>query len=39
MIALVKLEQKYLNLFEYKYNINPMTGKSKLGFKYLEATK
>ena len=32
MIALIKLEQKYLGIFEDKYNINPLAGKTRLGY-------
>jgi len=39
MIALIKLEQKYLDLFEDKYNINPLAGKTRLGAKHSEASK
>jgi hypothetical protein len=39
MIALIKLEQKYLDIFEDKYNINPLAGKTRLGAKYSEVTK
>jgi hypothetical protein len=39
MIALIKLEQKYLDLFEDKYNINPLAGLTRLGAKHSEASK
>ena len=35
----IELEQKYLDLYIYKYNIDPITGKSRAGFKHTEATK
>lgn len=39
MIELIKLEQKYLDLFDNKYNINPIAGKSRVGAKHTEASK
>nr|YP_009254051.1 hypothetical protein [Hypomyces aurantius]ANC62737.1 hypothetical protein [Hypomyces aurantius] len=36
---LIELEQKYLDLFEDKYNINPTAGKSRVGSKHSEASK
>lgn len=33
------MEQKYLDIFEDKYNINPTAGKSRAGAKHSEATK
>jgi group I intron endonuclease len=33
------LEQKYLDLYPNKYNINPIAGKSRAGSKHTEATK
>lgn len=38
---LIKLEEKYLDLFDNKdkYNINPKAGKNRLGAKHTEATK
>lgn len=38
-VKLIKLEQKYLDLFNNKYNINPVAGKTRLGAKHSEATK
>lgn len=38
-VGLIKMEQKYLNLFSDKYNINPEAGKTRLGAKHSEATK
>lgn len=38
-IELIQLEQKYLDLFNNKYNINPMAGKTRLGSKHSEASK
>ena len=37
--TLIKTEQKYLNLFNDKYNINPNAGKTSLGYTHSEATK
>jgi len=39
MVDLIKLEQKYLDLFNDKYNINPTAGKFRLDSKLSEATK
>ncbi len=39
MIDLIKLEQKYLDFFNDKYNINPTAGKTRLGAKITEVTK
>ena len=36
---LIELEQKYLDLIDDKYNINPMAGKSRLGYTHTEETK
>lgn len=36
---LIELEQKYLDLYLNKYNINPIAGKSRAGAKHTEATK
>lgn len=36
---LIELEQKYIDLFEDKYNINPTAGKSRVGAKHSEASK
>lgn len=38
-ILLIKLEQKYLDLFKDKYNINSNAGKTRLGAKHSEATR
>lgn len=38
-VQLIQLEQKYLDLFDNKYNINPVAGKSRLGSKHSQATK
>jgi len=38
-IALIELEQKYIDLFKDKYNINPIAGKTRLGAKHSEASK
>jgi len=38
-VTLIKMEQKYLDLFNDKYNINPNAGKTRLGAKHSEATK
>lgn len=38
-VGLIKIEQKYLDLFSDKYNINPEAGKTRLGAKHSEATK
>nr|YP_009749720.1 hypothetical protein HGG39_mgp04 [Calonectria ilicicola]QIJ45878.1 hypothetical protein [Calonectria ilicicola]QIJ45977.1 hypothetical protein [Calonectria ilicicola] len=38
-VLLIEMEQKYLDLFEDKYNINPIAGKSRAGAKHTEATK
>jgi len=37
--VLVKLEQKYLDLIDEKYNINPTAGKSRLGSTHTEETR
>ena len=37
--TLIKMEQKHLDLFNDKYNINPNAGKTRLGAKHSEATK
>ncbi len=39
IVTLITMEQKYLDLFEDKYNINPNAGKTRLGAKHSEATK
>ena len=39
MLYLVILEQKYLDMFNNKYNINPVAGKYRLGAKHPEASK
>lgn len=36
---LIEMEQKYLDMFEDKYNINPKAGKTRLGAKHSEETK
>lgn len=36
---LIELEQKYLDIYHDKYNINPIAGKSRAGSKHTEATK
>jgi group I intron endonuclease len=36
---LIELEQKYLDIYPDKYNINPIAGKSRAGSKHSEATK
>lgn len=36
---LIGIEQKYLDMFEHKYNINPLAGKTRLGSKHSEETK
>jgi len=36
---LIEMEQKYLDMFEEKYNINPNAGKTRLGSKHSEETK
>lgn len=36
-LKLIQLEQKYLDLFSDKYNINPLAGKTRLGSKHSEA--
>jgi group I intron endonuclease len=36
---LIELEQKYLDLYINKYNINPIAGKSRAGSKHTEAIK
>lgn len=38
-ILLIEMEQKYIDLFEDQYNINPTAGKSRMGAKHSEATK
>jgi group I intron endonuclease len=38
-IQLIEMEQKYLDLFDNKYNINPTAGKSRIGAKHTEATR
>lgn len=38
-VELINIEQKYLDLFSDKYNINPEAGKTRLGAKHSEATK
>lgn len=38
-VTLIKMEQKYLDIFKNKYNINPNAGKTRLGAKHSEATK
>ena len=39
MVTLISLEQKYLDLFDDNFNINPKAGKTWLGAKHSEATK
>jgi len=39
MLALIELEQKYIDMHPYKYNINPMAGKTRLGSKHTAKTK
>ena len=39
LAALTQSGQKYIDLFDEKYNINPVAGKSRLGSKHSEATK
>lgn len=36
--TLIKMEQKYLDLFNNKYNINPLAGKTILGAKHTPAS-
>lgn len=38
-VTLIKMEQKHLDSFNDKYNINPKAGKTRLGAKHSEATK
>jgi len=38
-VTLIKMEQKFLDLFGDKYNINPEAGKTRLGAKHSEASK
>lgn len=38
-VELINIEQKYLDLFSDKYNINPERGKTRLGANHSEATK
>jgi len=38
-VTLIKLEQKHLDVFKDKYNINPNAGKTRLGAKHSEASK
>ena len=38
-LSLISLEQKYLDLIDDKYNINPKAGKTRLGSKHSEETK
>lgn len=38
-VELILMEQKYLDMFENKYNINPKAGRSRIGAKHTEATK
>jgi group I intron endonuclease len=38
-VTLIKLEQKYIDSFNDKYNINPQAGKTRLGAKHSEATR
>lgn len=33
-VGLIKMEQKYLDFFSDKYNINPEAGKTRLGAKH-----
>ena len=35
----IELEQKYLDLYINKFNIDPITGKPRAGSKHTEATK
>lgn len=39
LTALIQLEQKYIDIFDDKYNINPVAGKSRLGAKHSEEAK
>ena len=36
--TLIKMEQKNLDLFNNKYNINPLAGKTRLGAKHTPAS-
>lgn len=38
-VTLIKMEQKHLDSFNDKYNINPKAGKTRSGAKHSEATK
>lgn len=38
-VTLIKMEQKHLDSFNDKYNINPKAGKTRLGAKHSEASK
>ena len=38
-VTLIKMEQKHLDSFNDKYNINPKAGKTRLGAKHTEATR
>jgi predicted GIY-YIG superfamily endonuclease len=38
-VTLINMEQKNLDLFDDKYNINPLAGKTRLGAKHTEASK
>jgi group I intron endonuclease len=38
-LSLINLEQKYLDLIDNKYNINPLAGKTRLGSKHSEKLK
>ena len=38
-VILIQMEQKHLDSFKNKYNINPNAGKTRLGAKHSEATK
>lgn len=38
-VTLIKMEQKHLDSFNDKYNINPKAGKTRLGAKHSEATR
>lgn len=39
MLDLIEREQKYINMYPNKYNINPVAGKTRLGSKHTLETK
>ena len=39
MIGLIELEQKHMDMYQNKYNINPVAGKTRLGSKHSLETK